>query len=311
MPTSLLIQLEDRSRSEWPLLQGERPCYVTVTSVRLLDAHTIVCCSLQARKIYLIRFDLGFCHYTVIDSADTVYGGSPTEIWRCDIDGRGNVVTSNGAEDGTGSDGGCGNLSLYRVVGDKICHDRDLFTDLVRNACHGIRFCGSSGVVAATSSAPRGLHFFDVQTMRKQLYVATDRFPQDVCFLPGRRAILAVTDEVTLPMRLPTRFPGSVPDRAPELQLLEYDLAEHTGRVIDSQPCAARQLDSVAHYEGRLYVVDSLGGRVLVVDARTLRQVDQINGYDLPYGVDARHGILAVACFGTNAIHVRPIRPLW
>lgn len=295
MVTTLQIHLEDLRRPEWRALYvGGRPRYATATSVRLLDARTVVCCSLLARKIYLIRFDLGFGSYTVVDSADTVYGGCPTETDLCDSDGRGRVVTSN-------CEGG--NMSLYRVVGDKIYHERDLCTDLPGNFCHGVRFCGRGAdvVVATVLRDPRGVHFYDVQTMRKLLYVGTARFPKDVCFLPGSRALLVTTDGSPTPER-------SDADNASELQLLEYDLERGTSVVVDQQPCAARQLDSVASYEGRLYVVDSHGGRVLVVDARTLRQVDQIDGYDFPHGVDARYGVLAVACYGTNSVHVRPIR---
>jgi hypothetical protein len=93
-----------------------------------------------------------------------------------------------------------------------------------------------------------------------------------------------------------------------EIQLIKYDLGQQTCDVIDRQPCAASRPVSVAFYEGRLYVVDSHGGRVLVLDARTLRQVDQLDGYDVPHGVDARYGILAVACYGTRSIYVRPLR---
>lgn len=293
--TTLQIRLEDLHRPEWRALYvGDRPRYATATSVRLLDARTIVCCSLLARKIYLIRFDLAFGNYTVVDSADTIYGGSSTETDLCDVDGRGRVVTSN-------CEGG--NMSLYRVLGDKICHERDLSTGLSGNFCHGARFCGPDVIVATELRDPRGVHFYDIQTMRKLLYVETPRFPKDVCFLPGGRAVLVTTDGSPTSERR-----GAGACNASELQLVEYDLVRGTSAVVDRQPCAAHQLDSVASYEGRLYVIDSHGGRVLVLDGRTLRQVYQIDGYDFPHGVDARHGVLAVACYGTNSVHVRPIR---
>lgn len=291
--TSLQIKLEDLRRPEWRALYvGDRPRCATATSVRLLDARTLVCSSLLAHKIYLIRFDLAFGTHTVVDGTDTVYNNCPMETDLCDTDGRGHVVTSN-------CEGG--NMGLYRVSGDKISHDRDLSTALHGNYCHGARFCGSDVVVATVLREPRGAHFYDLQTMRRLLYVSTERLPKDICFLPGGRAVLITTDGAPLPER-------SAACNASELQLIEYDLARGTSAVVDRQMCEARQLDSAALYEDRLYVVDSYGGRVLVVDARTLRQVDQIDGYDFPHGVDARYGILAVACYGTNSIHVRPIR---
>src|SRR4029077_15144036 len=110
-----------------------------------------------------------------------------------------------------------GNMSLYRVAGDKICHERDLLADLPGNFCHGARFCGS-GVVAATAlRGPRGVHFYDVQTMRRLLYVETERLPKDVCFLPGGRAVLVTTDGSPTPEK-------SGAGNASELQLVDYDL---------------------------------------------------------------------------------------
>lgn len=292
MLTDLQIQLENLQRPEWrPLHVGDRPRYATATSVRFLDARTLVCCSLLARKIYLIRFDLAFGSHTVIDCADTVYGGNSTETDLCDTDNSGRVITSN-------CEGG--NMSLYRVVGDKIYHERDLCTDLPGNFCHGARFCGAGVVVATELRSPRGVHFYDALTMRRLLYVETERFPKDVCFLSGSRALLITTDGSPTPEKAGS---GGVS----ELVLVEYDLARGTSAVIARQLSDAHQLDSAASYGGRLYVVDSHGGRILVMDARTLRLIDQLMGYDFPHGVDARHGVLAVACYGTNSIHVRPL----
>jgi hypothetical protein len=288
MVTSLQIKLESSHKPEgFPSHNAVR---APAVSVRLLDSHTVVCCLRCSRKIYLIRFDLGFCRYTMVDSENTVCGGDLTETVLCDIDGRGHVVTSNGVD---------GNMSLYGVAGDKICHDRDLPTVLPGNLCPSVRFCGPGvvAVVVAALGPPRGLHFLDVSTMRTLLHVKTERSPKDVCFLPGNRAVLVMTDGES---------PSGRSDA--EIQLIEYDLGQQRCAVIDRQPCAARDPVSVAFYEGRLYVIDCHGGRVLVLDARTLRQVDQLGGYDVPHGVDARYGILAVACHGSCSIHVQPIR---
>jgi len=228
----------------------------------------------------------------VIDGRGTVYKDRSTETDLCDTDGQGGVLTSN-------CEGG--NMSLYRVSGDKIHYERDLSADLPGNYCHGARFCGGGVVVATALREPRGAHFYEASSMRKLLYVKTEKLPKDICFLPGKRGVLVTTDGAPLSATSGTR-------NVSELQLIEYDLVGGTSTVVDRQMCEARQLDSAAFYEGRLYVVDSYGGRVLVVDARTLRQVDQIDGYDFPHGVDARYGILAVSCYGTNSIHVRPIR---
>ncbi len=292
MATSLQIALEDLRRPEWqPLYVGDRARYATATSVRFVDPETIVCGALLARKIYLARFDLSRGSSEVLSCANTTYAGCTTETDLCDTDGRGHIVTSN-----------CelGSLSLYRREGDAIRFVRDLPTGLVGNFCHGVRFCGADVVVATALRDPRGAHFFDVRTMRKLLYVKTDRLPKDVGFLPDGRAVLATTDGAPLPTSSRDR-------RVSEILIVEFDLGRGTHRLSARQTYDAGQLDSIAVRGDRLYAVDSAGGRVLVIDAVTLRQIDQFDGYDFPHGVDVNHGVLAVACYGTNAIHLRSL----
>lgn len=289
---SLQIALPDLRRPEWQALYvGERARYATATSVRLLDAQTLVCCSLLARKIYLIRFDLAAGSYAVLGSADTVYSGATTQTDLCDADDRGNVVTSN-------CEGG--NMSLYRVEGDAIHHARDLPMGMPGNFCHGVRLCGPFAVAAAVLRPPRGVHVFDLQTMRKLLYIETERPAKDVCFLPNSRVAIATTEGSPLPEKSQDR-------RTSEVLVVEFDLARSSHRLVNRQMYDAGQLDSIVAHKGRLFAVDSPGGRVLVIDAYTLQQIDQFDDYTFPHGVDVNHGLLAVACYGTNAIHVREL----
>jgi hypothetical protein len=292
MVATLQIRLEDLRRPQWQALYvGDRARYATMTSVRFVDARTLVCCSLLGRKMYLVRFDLAGGSYDVIARADTVRAGHATETDLCDMDGRGHVVTSNceGAS-----------MSLYRLVDDKIRFARDLPMGLPGNFCHGVRFCGPDVVVATTLRDPRGAHFFDLPTLRRLLYIKTDRLPKDICFLPGGRAALITTDGAPEPEKSGAR-------RISEILLVEFDLARGTYGLVARQTYAAGQLDSAAAHEGRLFAVDSHGGRVLVIDARTLRQIDQIDGFDFPHGVDVNYGMMAIACYGTNSIHVRSL----
>lgn len=90
-------------------------------------------------------------------------------------------------------------MSLYRIVGDKVRFERDLPTGLGGNFCHGARFCGTDVVVATALRDPRGAHVFDVQTMKKLLYIRTDRLPKDICFLTNGRAVLITTDGAPTP----------------------------------------------------------------------------------------------------------------
>ena len=289
---TLQVQLEDLRRPEWrPLYVGDRARYATATAVRFLDPCTIVCCSLLAHKIYLIRFDLARGSHEVLGCSETTHAGSPVETDLCDADASGLIVTSN-------CDGG--SMSLYRRIGDEVRHERDLATGLAGNYCHGARFCGPDVVAATALRAPRGVHFFDLSTMRKLLYIETAGLAKDVCFLPGDRAAIVTTDGAPSAERSSDRH-------ASEILLVELDIGRGKHRLLNRQSYDAGQLDSVAAYGDRLFAVDSPGGRVLVVDARTLRQVDQVDGYDFPHGVDVNHGLMAVACYGTNAVHVRSL----
>src|SRR5580765_496345 len=114
--TSLQIRLGESCQPEGQSSYSSATClhYALKTSVRLLDAHTVVCCSGRTRKIYLIRFDLGYCQYTMVDSEDAIWRGRSSKMALCDIDGRGHIITSNGED---------GNMSLYCVAEDKIWLD--------------------------------------------------------------------------------------------------------------------------------------------------------------------------------------------
>src|SRR5262249_13005063 len=96
MSKKLHIPLEDLRQPDWrALFVGDRPRLATASAVRFLDAQTLVCTSLLPRKIYLIRFDLQAGSYTVLDRADTMFGGKTAETDLCDTDGSGSIVTSN------------------------------------------------------------------------------------------------------------------------------------------------------------------------------------------------------------------------
>jgi len=95
--TSVLnIPLEDLWQPDWRAqFIGTRQRFATATAVRFIDSNTLICSSLLACKIYLIRFDRTRKTYKVLDSADTTYAGSRVHTDLLDIDGYGNAVTSN------------------------------------------------------------------------------------------------------------------------------------------------------------------------------------------------------------------------
>jgi len=292
MPTATLqILLEDLRQPTWQeRYVGDRKRYATASSVRFLDSHTLVCCSLLARKIYLIRFDLEGRRFEILDRADTMYVGKTAQTDLCDIDDRGHIITSNCE---------AGSLSLYRHGGDKICFVRDLPTRLEGNFCHGARFCGPDVVVAAVHRDPRGAHFFDAQTLKKLLYIETEHPAKDICFLPNARAILVTT------AGSPTTKPQE--GYLSENLLVKFDLKSRSCKIFKKQTYPAGQFDSAVVHEDNLFVVDGGRGSILVIDVHTLQQVDQIDGYDFPHGIDINYGMMAITSYGTNSIYVRSL----
>jgi len=281
------IQLEDLRQPDWqPLHVGDRERYATATSVAILDPRTIVCCSLLARKMYLIRLDLGAETCQVIDRADTTFEGASTETDLCTArDGL--IVTSNCKS---------ASMSLYRVVGDRIRHVRDLSTG-IPNYCHGARLLSDRVVVAAMINDPLGAYFFDLGSMRQVMRVGTERLPKDVLFLSSTRAVVIATSSQPQSER-------SDAPRESEVMIVDFDLDQGTHRVVARRSYGTGQFDSVSAGGGRLFIADSYRGSILVVSADTLDQVDEVDGYPFPHGVDVGHGMMAVACYGDNSVHV-------
>jgi hypothetical protein len=288
---TLQIPLEDLHRPEWQERYiGDRKRYATATSVRFVDPNTIVCCALLARKIYLIRFNIRAGSFETIASADTMHAGSTAQTDLCDIDGRGHVITS---------DCEAASMSLYRYANDQIGFERDLDTRFKDNFCHGARFCGPDVVVAAMHRDPAGMHFFDLQTMAKLLYIKTDHPAKDICFLPNGRAILITT------AGSPTATPQD--HYTSQNLLVEFDLPSSRYKLLKKQTYPLGQFDSGVVHADKLFVVDSPRGCVLVIDVHTLQQVDQIDGYAFPHGIDINYGMMAITSYGTNSIYVSPL----
>lgn len=287
--SALNIPLEDLWQPDWRAqFIGRRQRFATATAVRFIDSNTLVCSSLLACKIYLIRFDLANGIYNVLDSADTMYGANRAQTDLLDIDGHGNVVTSNCS---------AGSMSLYRYVRDKIFFVRDLPTN-IDDFCHGARFFGTDVVVATMHRVQPGVHFFNVRTMEKLLYIPSAFRAKDVCFLSGRRMILLTTDGAPKPEAQELYFS--------EAQLIEFDLHNKTYEVLAQHTYERGQFDSGMIHEDRLYAVDCYRGCVLIADADTLEQVGEMGGYNFPHGIDINYGMIALTSYGDNSISIRP-----
>lgn len=286
----LHIRLPDVRLDDWaPDPIGGRLRHATATSVRFLDAGTIVCCSQLARKIYLIRFDLDAGRHEILDQADTMSGGETVRTGLCDIDGYGHVVTSNRGTGGT--DG----MSLYHCKDDRIAFVRDLPAGNGAS-CHGVAFLNRNTVAAAIDGAKPGASFYDLNSMRRLFHIDTASRARDVCFLSDTRCIVLTAEGD------PTQQAQAL--NASAALLVEFDLGARTSRVVREAPFHGGQIDAGVVRANRLYAVDSGRGTVHLRDAKILAPIREIGGYNFPHGIDVGYGLMAVTSYGDNSVDV-------
>jgi hypothetical protein len=270
-----------------PLHIQRRARLATSTSVKLLDRNTFVSFSLVGQRGYVVRFDEVAGTSEVLGSIDTTYGGKLVETDSCDADEHGNVITSNFY---------MGNATLYRCEGGRIAHVRDLPLDLP-GYVHGIRFYGTGMFAVTIVAGMTGVHFFDLETCAPLLYVPAELKTQNVHFISDGRMV------VMLGRGTPKNQLDDMYDS--EVHLIDFCLQERTFEVVARMRYANAHLDGCVARGGRLYINDQFNDRVLVLDADTLEQVGDIDGYDMPHGLDINYGTLAVTNYGANDVRIR------
>lgn len=264
---------------------GGRSRYATVTSVRILDAETLVCCSLLARKMELIRFDYGQGTWQVLDCIDTVFAGSSAETDLCDADARGDILTSNCA---------LGTVSHYRREGDRLAFVKDLPTGFENSWAHGVRFFTPDIFAVTLSRGEEGVHFFSLKTGQRLLFIPSRYKVKDVCFLSDTRLIMLVTDGA--PRRQEQEaYHGGV-------ELVEFSLAKESYTVLGRKIFAGCHFDAASLHDGRLHITSGLSDSIFVVDTVTLEKVDEIGGYNVPHGIDIKCGMMAVTSYADNTV---------
>ncbi len=280
------IQLADRQTSDWRMLYiGGRSRYATATSVRILDAETLVCCSLLARKMELIRFDDAQRTWRVLDCIDTVFAGSTAETDLCDADAHGNILTSNCA---------LGTVTHYRRDGDRLAFVRDLPTGFEKSWAHGVRFFTPDIFAVTLSRGEEGVHFFDLKTGRRLLFIPSQYKVKDVCFLSDTRLIMVVTDGAPRPQEQAAYHGG--------VELVEFSLALGSHAVLGRKIFAGCHFDAASLHDGKLYITSGLSDGIFVVDTVTLEKVDEIGGYHVPHGIDINLGMMAVTSYADNTV---------
>lgn len=286
----LQIRLEDLSQPDWKLLYvASRGRYATATSVRFLDPGSLVCCSLLGQKMYLIRFYLHSGSYRIVHSIDTIFEGKSTPTDLCDTDGNGLVITSNCSH---------GSVSLYRCTDDRITFVRDLPLDL--DIVHGVKFVAPGIAAITVTHGERGVHFIDIETMERILYIASEWRTKDVCFISDTRLAVLTADGA------PAREQQGGYDSC--ISLVDFNLRERSYRTVAQAVNRDGQLDACVLHDDKLYVTDQAGDCVWIHHPGDLRRLGEIRGFDMPHGIDIRHGLMAVTNYGSNTVEIREMQ---
>ena len=289
----LVIPIEELPSSREDVYIGERVRKSTATSVVLLDATTLACCHFNGCRMFLIRFDLERGTHTLLDAIDTVFNGQRCETDLMSGDGAGRLVTTNFFQL---------TCSLYQRVGDRLQFVRDL-AYRAGNRVHGIKFYDPDMVAVTSRYGAGGVHFVDLNTMQRRFFLGAPGLSvQDVCFPNPSRAITVLVDGS--PQFTPRRIYSSV------VHAIDFSIKARTGKVVRERIFKAAHFDNVVLYQDRLFITDQYNNVVVVLDPETLEQVDALDGYDFPHGLDANFGMVAVSNYGTNTVEIRSLAPI-
>jgi hypothetical protein len=266
--------LEARNESGHPAYWVDgRQRLATCTSVRWIDERRFACASLVGQALYLVEIDAQGGH-RVIDRASTIRGDAAVCTDLLDFDGKDLLATSN-CEDSS--------VSFYRLDGDRLRYESSLrIGGEHRGFCHGVAFApGSDLICVAIQSGAESLQLWSRTT----------------------QTCIAVYS------RTAKRQDGPAAHRS-KLALIEFSEGFRTHRTVSEYFPDASHIDCVAHSSGDVFVTDQ--GRSQVHRFRIdgeLRQLESLDGYDFPHGVDYDRvrGRLAVSNYGSNSVELRAV----
>jgi tetratricopeptide (TPR) repeat protein len=289
------IKLEDiNPNGRLPLFFQDRARLGCVTSVKLLDEKTLICCNLVGRRIYLIEFDAVTGHSRVLDSRATVFEGESVETDLCDADREGRVLTTAFYK---------GSATLYQREGSRLHHVRDLPFKLDGYA-HGVKFYRPGIAAVAIAKGAMGIYFYDLDRCTCLLHVDTGMKVQDLCFVSDHRFVAVLGYGSPSPQ-------AAAPSYDSALCLYEFNLAERTYAMVKRAVYVDIHLDScVRDGVGNLYINNQFNDQVCIVDEHTLQPARAVAGFDFPHGLDVRFGLLASSNYGSNEVLLHQLATL-
>jgi len=291
----LTIRLEDANNSpHGEKFIGNRRRLATCTGVSLLGPDRLVATSLVAQRMYLIRFDVASGGHAVECVIPTRAGGQDVCTDLVDFDGADRLVTSNCEQ---------GSVSLYRLDGRTLRHERDLVIPEPRAFSHGVKFTPSgTAICTATPNRARFLYFLardDGRLLYK--FGDGDWKVKDCAF---------VSDGVMLVLYAGSAVTATATETASDskLAIVSLDLAGSRHEVLHELTFPGHT-DSCAFAEGRGFVTNGTRDQVMVfaVAEGQLALTATLDGFSIPHGIDVdpQAGLLAVTNYGDNSVTIR------
>lgn len=291
----LTIHLEDVNNSpHGERFIGNRRRLATCTGVSLLGPDRLVATSLVAQRMHLIRFDLASGSHVVECVIPTRAGDRDVCTDLVHFDGADRLVTSN-CEDGS--------VTIYRLEGHSLRHERDLVIPEPRAFSHGVKFVPSGRAICTTTPNRARFSYFLASDDGRLLFKFGDGDwkVKDCAFVSdGVMLVLYAASAVTATATGTRAYS--------KLALVSLDLTGRRHEVLHELTFPGHT-DSCASADGRAFVTNGTRDLVMVftvADGR-LALATTLDGFSVPHGIDVdpRAGLLAVTNYGDNSVTVR------
>lgn len=278
---------------------GGQDRLATMTDVCLLSEHRMIAVHLCGAAMFLlVRADKA-APWRIIDQIDTTFGEQLTIVDLIDVGAQGLIVASNF----DACSGG-----LYRVVGNKLSHVRDLPLPTGAGNCHGARFVTEAMVCLSTNR--HKLFFRDIDTDHIHSELAFPYHVKDLVFTDPTHALVACA--------LGNPTPAIANAYASCIAWVEFDAGYQRFRVRDKRFLKPAAFDAIALAPdtNRFFITDQHLDRVIAgsLTDNKIRLDGQWSGFSFIHGVDYLEGTIAITTYGAHTIEHfdarSPLQPL-
>jgi hypothetical protein len=275
------FKLPDFDCSKYPkVYAGTGSRYATATAVAYVSNNQLLAAQFLNRTIYLLNLEHNGSH-TIVSSTKTTYYPDL-------MDYKGGLIATANFPSLEFADG---SLSLFRLEGSKIVHDKDIVLKGMR--CHGCRIIDENTVIVTnTGDNNRGLLFVNTNTGSYELFDDFLYYPKDILI---RGNSLYISSSASRPNLKPVEILDSILYRFNKSTLeKESELVFHG------------QTDAIAVDENDIFI--TLQGQhclAYLTDLEEIKFVGYIGGYDFPHGIASKAGNICVSNYGDNTIDIQ------